>query len=442
MITTPIYTRILSPYDYGIISTYNTWYGILSVIFTLSIASNFFNKGLVEYFDDRDNFVGNMTVLTASLVAFGFGVITIFKSYVVSMSGLDYKYFVIMFVSMFFNVVYGFWGLCSKFDEKYVKVVIANIGIAVLTIIFTIIFLTNLNGERSLIYIMPGAIINGLFGIYLTFKYLKKSSVICFRKYWKAALLFCIPLIPHYMSNHLLNQADRMMITSMCGAEETGIYTIAYKIPEILNMLWSCVTAIYIPWLYKNLGSESILKVKKTNSIIILVFAIVALAVNLLAPEIISILASSEYKEGIYIVPALMVGYFCSVVCLIFSNIELFFDKNKIITAITLMAAVINIGLNYLLIPSMGYKVAAYTTYIGYFVMFILHVLYVRKERLSRFVNIKLMSLLVIVNTFVGLCMVFLYDYLLIRWCVIFVMGIFCFIRKKKIISFVEGLRL
>lgn len=95
---------------------------------------------------------------------------------------------------------------------------------------------------------------------------------------------------------------------------------------------------------------------------------------------LISILASSEYKEGIYIVPALMVGYFCSVVCLIFSNIELFFDKNKFITAITLMAAVINIGLNYLLIPSMGYKVAAYTTYIGYFVMFILHVLYLRKH--------------------------------------------------------------
>ena len=79
LITTPIYTRLLSSYDYGIVSTYNTWYGVLSVIFTLSIAANAFNTGLVKYKDDRDYFVSNMISLTAFLVLCGFSIITIFR---------------------------------------------------------------------------------------------------------------------------------------------------------------------------------------------------------------------------------------------------------------------------------------------------------------------------------------------------------------------------
>ena len=49
-------------------------------------------------------------------------------------------------------------------------------------------------------------------------------------KFWKHALMFNLPLIPHYLSQTILNSADRIMISSLVGASEAGIYSLAYSI--------------------------------------------------------------------------------------------------------------------------------------------------------------------------------------------------------------------
>ena len=441
LITTPIYTRLLSSYDYGIVSTYNTWYGVLSVIFTLSIAANAFNTGLVKYKADRDGFVSNMISLTAFLVLCGFSIITILRVPFQNLSGLEYKYYVIMFINMFFDVVYGFWGLCSKFDEKYIKYVIANLSLSALSILTTIVSLLTIDGDSAFVKILSGSIINCIFAAGITINYIRKAPTILFNKYWKFALLFCIPLIPHYMSNHLLNQADRIMITSMCGADKTGIYTIAYKMPEILNICWTCVSAVYVPWLYKKLDNGARSEVRKVNTILMTSISFITLSIILLGPEVMKILATQEYQEGKYIVPALVVGYYGLFICLICSHIELFYKKNKFITLITLSAAIVNIGLNYLLIPRFGYMAAAYTTYIGYAIMLALHAFNMKRTKLIQYVNMKLLVLLFIFNTIVGIGMLTIYDNTLIRYIILFAIFFICLLMRKRIICLIKKMK-
>ena len=436
LITTPIYTRLLSSYDYGVVSTYNTWYGILSVIFTLSIAANAFNNGLVKFKKDRDTFVSSMVSLTGCLVLTGFVLVTIFRNSIEDISGIEYKFFCIMFINMFCDVIYGFWGLCSKFDGKYIRVVVINLSLSFISIIVTITAVLNFNSDLAFVKIVAGSITTITFAIIMAINYIMKAPSAFLNSYWKHAVVFCVPLIPHYMSNHLLNQADRIMITSMCGAEKTGIYTIAYKLPEILNICWTCLSSVYVPWLYKKLDDLKESKIRKTNTIIMGSISIITFAIILLGPEIMWILASKEYYEGIYLIPALVTGYYGLFICLICSHIELFYNKNKFITFITLISATINIGLNYIFIPKFGYMAAAYTTYLGYFIMLLLHSFNIKRLKLSKFINLKFMISMFVFNSFIGMCALGLYNSIAIRYVIIgIIISLICF-KYKKIIGF------
>jgi O-antigen/teichoic acid export membrane protein len=441
LITTPLYTRLLTTYDYGLVSTYNTWSGVLSVIFTLSIAANAFNTGLVKHKEDRDRYVSSMLGVTASTVLLGFLLVTLFQEQATAISGLSYPYFVILFINLFCNVVYGFWGLCSKFDGKYVRVVVANLGLSVVSIAVTVLGLTYIDYDPVLVKLVAGSATSVVFALILTFQYIKKSPAVFVWKYWKAVLLFCIPLIPHYMANHLLNQSDRIMITSMCGADKTAIYTIANKMPEILNIFWSCASAVYVPWLYKKLDADQHTEVRKTNTILIGAISVVAMGVIMLAPEITYVLAPEEYQEGTYLVPALVIGYSGSFISLICSHIELFHGKNYFITVITVISAAINVTLNWLLIPRFGYIAAAYTTYIGYAVMMILHYFNIKRLKMTRFMDFKGALLLFAINSLLGVGMLAVYDKVVFRYMVLAVIAAAILLNYKKILGYIKQLR-
>ena len=63
----------------------------------------------------------------------------------------------------------------------------------------------------------------------LFFIQLRKGAKFFHAQFWKYALLFNLPLIPHYLSQVVLSSADRIMIERMCGASEAGIYSLAFK---------------------------------------------------------------------------------------------------------------------------------------------------------------------------------------------------------------------
>ena len=54
------------------------------------------------------------------------------------------------------------------------------------------------------------------------------------KKYWKYALAFNIPLIPHYLSNYVLSQSDRVMIGKMVGNDKAALYSVAYTISTMM----------------------------------------------------------------------------------------------------------------------------------------------------------------------------------------------------------------
>ena len=93
----------------------------------------------------------------------------------------------------------------------------------------------------------------------------------------------------------------------------------------------------------------------------------------LIGPEIILLMGGNKYIEAINVLPPVVVGFVFQFIYSLYVNIEFYHKKQKDIAFATIIAAVINIGLNAFFIPKYGYVAAAYTTLAGYIVLFIIH---------------------------------------------------------------------
>lgn len=431
LITTPLYTRLLTSEQYGMISNYNTWSGILSIIFTLSIASNAFNKGLIQFENKRKEFLSSVILLTACTTFVGFMTCTVFKDFLYTFSSLEYKYFVFIFVGLFLNVSVGFWNLCKKFDGQYYRVIAFNIVSTIIAVPMTYLVIKYVDCDKVLAKILLESLISYVWGAIYAIKSVIEAPKKVGWKCWKFALVFCIPLLPHYMANHLLNQSDRLMITYYSGAGDTAIYSVAYMASQIINICWTVVTGVYIPWLYKKMNSEEVSRVRNTSTMIAMLVLIVCVVVMLFAPEYMKVMAPENYSEGTYVVPIIMAGTFCLMVCQMWSNVELFFmEKNYVVTTATLVSALVNIVLNILMIPRLGYIAAAYTTLIGYLIMLAIHFVNVKQLKLQKYFDLKLDLFFVGLSVLISIIVQFFYHYFVIRILILFIIVLIGW-RKK-----------
>ena len=93
-----------------------------------------------------------------------------------------------------------------------------------------------INANDKVIARILGLVLVEMIGYsWLSFVQIKKENIL-FKKYWKYAILFNLPLIPHYLSQIVLNSADRIMISSMVGESEAGIYSLAYSLSSIMTL--------------------------------------------------------------------------------------------------------------------------------------------------------------------------------------------------------------
>ena len=67
-LTTPVFTRILTVSDYGLINQYNSWLSIISVFATLSLSSGVYQVAMNEFKDDRDSYTFSSLILSILIV--------------------------------------------------------------------------------------------------------------------------------------------------------------------------------------------------------------------------------------------------------------------------------------------------------------------------------------------------------------------------------------
>ena len=111
----------------------------------------------------------------------------------------------------------------------------------------------------------------------------------------------------------------------------------------------------------------------KTSKYLLIFYAGLCVVISLMAPELLMILAPSNYSEGLSAIPPIIGMAFLNALYNVYASIEFYHKKSVGIAVATIIAAALNIGLNAWLIPIYGLSAAAYTTLIANAVLTFCH---------------------------------------------------------------------
>ena len=284
-----------------------------------------------------------------------------------------------------------------------------------------------------------------IFGLPL-YIYLIYSGKKFFKKeYWKYALLFNLPLIPHFLSTFALNQADRIMIGRMEGEAEAAIYSISYTIATMIILVVTALNNALIPYIYKTIKAEAYGEIVNSTKMHFVIIAVLCLLTMVFAPEVIMIFAGSEYAEAIDIIPPIATSVYFIFVYSMFSTVEYYFQKTGLLAIASVTSAGINIVLNYIFIGLFGYQAAGYTTLASYILLALFHYYYYRRtikkeiQQKIQLFDIKLIIFVGLGLLVIMLVMLLLYQNIWVRYGTILVLGIVAVLNRKSLITVVKG---
>lgn len=444
-VTIPIYTRILTTSEYGNYVVFQSWRDIIIIFATLNLYCGVFTKAMIDYQDDRDSYTSSMQGLSTTITLLLFGVYYITRDFWNNIWGMETITIILLFGYYIFFPAFSFWTVRQRVEFRYVKMVVTTLIISVATPIISL-FLLRITDLRENAVIWGYLIVQIIVGLFFYIYHVTQGKIFYKKDYWLYALKYNIPLIPHYLSLIILGQADRIMISDICGSEKAAIYSLAYQVSIIMNIFISAINNSFVPWIYEKLKVNKYDSIRLTSKYIGLLIVVMSMCAILVAPEIVKILGTEEYMSAIWIIPAVATSVYFTYCYGLFGDIEFYYGKTKYVMIASTVGAILNIILNAIFIPIFGFIAAGYTTLFCYLVFMIMHYYYSRKICEEQIHGIEVFDIKFIVISCIGLCVcsvicIFMYNFFVLRYFLILTATVFFVLFRKKIITILKSLK-
>ncbi|MDC2828777.1 oligosaccharide flippase family protein [Limosilactobacillus mucosae] len=446
LLSTPIFTRVMSQDQYGTFTLFQSWFNIILIFTSLNIFLGGYTKGMLIYKDDIAGYTASSLFQTAILTCF-FGIIYLLKvNFWTNFFGLSPFLMLMMFIELLTSPAYEFWASQARFEYKYQKVVAISFISSVMSIVLgvvAVVYTTRKVEARVVSDVFAKAFV----ALPLLLLILWKGKKFFVKEYWKFNFNFNIPLIPHYLSNYALNQSDRVMIGKIIGNAQAAQYSVAYTISMMMALVTTALNNAMTPYIYQSIDGGHEDDIKETLTPIFFLVAVLCIITMAFAPEIVLVFAGKNYMPAVYIIPPVAASVFFIFLYSMFSTIEYFYQKTVQIAIATVIAAVLNVGLNYIFINLYGYYAAGYITLLSYIVLAFMHFVFYKiivkdkfgkDKQLYDHKAILLSSVIVLVAMVI---MIFTYRSILIRYSVIMLFFILGILKRKKIKKIINSFK-
>lgn len=251
---------------------------------------------------------------------------------------------------------------------------------------------------------------------------------------------FSLVLIPNTFMWWIINSSDRIMVSSFLGASSNGIYAISYKLPTLV----SSFTLIFNrAWSYSAIKEEGAVDEEEFNNKIYnyltSIVMIIGIGIIVIFKPFLAIYVSKEFYSAWKYMPFLTIGFvFLTLADFISTTFTVHKDSYGFLFSGTL-GAVLNIILNYFLIPKVQIYGAAIATCISYIAVFIFRIIYSRKYIKYNILNADFLfgTILLVISAFVT----FLNGYSYIISNALVIVGLI-FLYRKFFLEITERIRL
>ena len=441
--TMPIFTNIMTTEQYGLFTVYQSWMGILIIFTTLNLQYGVFNNAMIKYQDRRDEYISAMQGLVLVLNAVFFAVYNIFRQQINVLFGLSTVIMLAMFLEMSLTPALGFWSGKKRFEYRYREVIAVTLAMSLVNPVIGVLAIWT-SEDKGMAKILASVFVNAAFCFVIFSRNMYCGKKLFVKEYWKYALSFQLPLLPYYLSQMIFNHSDRIMISSMVGKDKAAIYGVVYNCSTVITFVINAINNAFVPWTYERLNGRNYKKLGKVSNALSVLIGAILLMVMLVAPEIIGIMAAEEYYEGIWTMPPVICSLYFLFLSQLFINVEFFEEKKNYLVLGSAFSAVLNIVLNYLLLPVFGYIVAGYTTLAAYIVFAAANYFFMKlicREKKAKIYDMRFLLMFSGFMLAATLMITLAYNSLWIRAGLFVVIAVTALVFRKKISELLKNIR-
>ncbi len=378
IILIPIYTKYFKPEAYGDL-------GMLLITITILSQILAAGQGLAVLRYNNDNqFSENKKKIFFTLTVTLFIMVVVFTivselliPYVITKTSNPVKFKELFRITVYiisFTVLNILFLNKLRGDERSVAYSVIGVLKLIVSLGLTIVLIIyyNQNIEAVLYGQLAGELLN--FVIILPML-IREMEFKYYSKIIPDALKFGLPLIFSAMAMNLLNGSDRYVLKYLAGARQLGLYELAYKFSGIINMfLIMPFSLTLLPVAYKYYGTEGDKRFySKLATYFTFILTWASLLFSLLGKELIEIFSlNAEYHPAYTVVPLINISYVFFGLSMVTSLGMYLTGNTKAVAYINLFAAILNIGLNFVLIPKLGMMGAAINTLVAFIVLVVL----------------------------------------------------------------------
>lgn len=435
-LTIPIFTHLMRTDEYGVYNTYAAYVSIVAVVVSLGLPSSVRNARYDMPDEERRYHINSVSLILLAFSIFFLTAVCLHKQ-LSNLLGISVSLLLIVVVNSACTALHSYYNNILTIDFRYRQFLKLSFFYSITSVCLSILMIYfKVPTQSSALARAIGNMIPMIaIAIFVLVHVWKRDRIQLRHQYTRYGIRFGIPLIPNDLSSLILAQFDRIMIYRFIGESESGLYSFAYNVAVIYQVVTNSIESAWTPWMFSQLHAKNYSNIKQKTKAYIGLLTLGTGMLALASPEIIMLLSSRAYWDGrTVVVPIIFAMYFFAVAT-IPVGIEFYHKKTGWISFCTFFAAICNIVLNFVLIPRYGYQAAAYTTLGCYCLYAIVHMQ--MAARLEPIALLKMPFVLISVcamGVFVAISIAALY-HPIIRWaieCFILCIVLAVFIRKRK----------
>lgn len=378
-----IYTHLLDPEEYGIYTLLFT-----GTIFLHNVIYNWLSSGALRYWANSNysnsQFLNTLSVsyLKISAVLFCFLLIGLFIYW-----GKEQAIW--LFSGYLFLTAWALFTITQTFYSASIR----PSYYAYLTISYSLLALTFGSLFSYLGFGATGVIFGIALGIFIPAIYVFNKIWLPFKpseyqpRLFKRLYVYGMPLAAAALVEEITKVSDRFMLAGMKSKSDAGLYAVGYDLSgNSILMIMAAINVAAYPVIIKLLDSDGVKAATEYfKHYVILLMAIAIPAVvglNLVGPNLVYLLIDADYQKSvIFLLPWITIAIFLMGLQVFYFDLAFQLGQKTIASVkIAVVIAIINVGLNYKLIPGYGIQGAAIATISSFAVGCILSAYYGKKH--------------------------------------------------------------
>ena len=369
----PLYTRFLSPTDYGIISYTQVVYTFLLIFSTLSLNSYILRFYFVhENTSERKEMIGTIyiSIILFNLLLIGIGFA--FLPYIINIYQIQVPwdpYFKMALIINLFDCFSIIPLALYRVRQEAQKFVSLGVSRSILTVLLTVYFVVYqqkgvIGTYQAQLYIYAAYV---LIYLYLMSKHITLTFK---RQYLLEGLKFSLPLLPGAVCYVMLSMFDRLILERNVEIGELGIYNIAASMSLALNIVVQSGYKAIEPEMFKRYGTDTYYNfVNASKNLFFFTIFSCAMVISLFSQEVFALMTTQSFHKGYWLIPALVIAVVMTGQNVIYGGVLMCEKRTKVQGFTTVLGSAISVTINLIFIPIYGVFAAASASALSYIIM-------------------------------------------------------------------------